>query len=55
MIIPINKLPASTDLKFRLTAVTSFEGDDFKSDPVVVVPVDCSTPAGGKWIFLVNY
>ena len=45
--IPIKNLPGSTDLKFRLTAVTNYESDTFKSDPVVITPDSCSTPAGG--------
>ncbi|XP_066919336.1 fibronectin type III domain-containing protein-like [Clytia hemisphaerica] len=50
--IPVKNLPGSTDLKFRLTAVTYYESETFKSDSVVIVPDSCSTPAGAPaaWV-----
>ena len=47
--IPVTELPPSADLVFRVTAVTEFEGDVYKSDPVPLnSKSECVTPAGRK-------
>lgn len=47
--IPVAELPPSADLVFRVTAVTEFEGDVYKSDPVTLnSKSECVTPAGRK-------
>ena len=51
--IPVEKLPPSADLVFRVTAVTEFEGDTYKSDAVKMnSPSDCVTSSGRKYIFI---
>jgi len=48
--IPVDKLPASADLKFRIKGVMAMPGEAmYTSDGVVFIPdPKCTTPGGGK-------
>lgn len=52
VVISIDQLPPSADLVFQVTAVTEFEGERFKSDPVTMnAPSECVTVGGRKNYF----
>ena len=49
VLIPVDKLPASADLKFRIKGVMAEVGEKYVSDGVVFKPdPKCVTPGGGK-------